>query len=130
MPARCRRSQVIPRSVAAAAPRAAPPPGRSFKVKSAIPLKWQFLDANNVPMDSPSANPQVKIYAAGSCGGENGDAIAVDDAGSSGLRYETATKTWQYNWKTTGLQAGCYNIYIDSVQSINRTLAFPIQLAR
>ena len=108
----------------------APPPGRSFKVKSAIPLKWQFLDANNVPMDSPSANPQVKIYAAGSCGGENGDAIAVDDAGSSGLRYETATKTWQYNWKTTGLQAGCYNIYIDSVQSINRTLAFPIQLAR
>ena len=108
----------------------APPPGRSFKVKSAIPLKWQFLDANNVPMDSPSANPQVKIYAAGSCGGENGDAIAVDDAGSSGLRYETATKTWQYNWKTTGMQAGCYNIYIDSVQSINRTVAFPIQLAR
>jgi hypothetical protein len=58
----------------------APPPGRSFKVKSSIPLKWQFLDANNVPMDSPSANPQVKIYTAGSCGGENGDAIAVTRA--------------------------------------------------
>jgi hypothetical protein len=108
----------------------APPPGRSFKVKSSIPLKWQFLNVNNVAMDSLAANPSIKIYTAGSCGGDNGTAITVEDPGSSGLRYDADTKTWHFNWKTSGQAASCYNIYIESSQSIDGAVAYPIQLTK
>jgi hypothetical protein len=74
-------------------------------------------------MDSLAANPSIKIYTAGSCRGDNGTTITVEDPGSSGLRYDADTKTWHFNWKTSGQAASCYNIYIESSQSIDGTVA-------
>jgi hypothetical protein len=88
--------------------------GRTFKIKSAIPLKWQCIDAGGAVIPSPDANPLLSIKGPYSCGASDTglDPIAVDDAGQSGLRYEADIMTWHFNWKTTGLKESCYNIYV------------------
>jgi hypothetical protein len=54
----------------------------------------------------------------------------LDDAGNSGYQYDSTTNTWQFNWKTTGLTPGTYNIYIINGASGQRDGSFPIQLAK
>jgi len=105
-------------------PYAAPP--KTFKIGSVIPLKWQYSLLESV-VDSSASNPsvEIKLIAAGGSGNET--PIEVNDPGSSGLRYDSLTMTWQFNWQTKGLTAGVYNIYIQSDQ-FGPSGPFPIQL--
>ena len=106
-----------------------PSAGVAYKINSAIPLKWQYTDTNGNVVNSSTANPQVYIAGPYPCGA--GDA-AIDvlalSAGASGYQYDPTTNTWQFNWKTTGLSSGCYNINIKSVLTNQTNGPFPIQL--
>lgn len=107
------------------------PPPRGYKVKSAVPLIWQYADVNGVVVNSSNANPVVQIYVAGACGGtDTGDILDIQASGNSGYQYDSTTNTWQFNWKTTGMSAGCYNIYIKSTLTGQINGPFPIQLVR
>jgi hypothetical protein len=69
---------------------------RSFKAGSTIPLKWQYTRDESL-FDSGLATPVVNVYGPVACGTVTaGDTVAVNDAGSSGLRYDSASKTWQF----------------------------------
>lgn len=49
------------------------------------------------------------MYRAAACGStSNGAAIRLEDTGTSGYQYDAVSLTWQFNWKTTELTAGCY----------------------
>ena len=110
------------------APYATPAQGSS-KINSANPLKWQYTDVNGNAVASSSANPSVVITGPYACGGaDSGSPITANAAGNSGYQYELGSNTWQFNWKTTGLSAGCYNITIKSNQSGQSNGVFPIQL--
>ncbi|HVA00110.1 MAG TPA: PxKF domain-containing protein [Terriglobia bacterium] len=107
------------------------PPPRGYKVKSAVPLIWQYADVNGTVVNSSNANPAVQIYVAGACGGaDTGDILDIQASGNSGYQYDPTTNTWQFNWKTTGMSAGCYNIYIKSTLTGQINGPFPIQLVR
>jgi hypothetical protein len=70
----------------------------------------------------------VSVYGPVSCGTTTGgEVLDVDDAGHSGYQYDAATRTWQFNWKTTGVASGCYYIQVTSPQAQASPL-FPIQL--
>jgi MBG domain/Bacterial Ig-like domain (group 3)/Transmembrane protein 131-like N-terminal len=112
------------------APYAPPTAGRAYTVGSSIPLKWQFTNASGTPLSSPNAAPDIQIYAMGACGGTDTLVMTVNDPGNSGYQYDPSTDIWQFNWKTTGLPAGCYDIYIHSGQSGQTTGGFPIQLGK
>jgi hypothetical protein len=61
---------------------------KGYKIKSAIPLKWQYADAAGVIMDTPMANPLIKIfgpYPNSQIEIDENDVISLDDAGKSGL---------------------------------------------
>lgn len=105
----------------------APPAQRTFKAGSAVPLIWQYTDYSGSVLDSSSATPVVNIVSI-PCGGTGGTAIDVNDAGSSGYQYSTSTDTWQFNWKTTGLAPGCFNISITNTQTGQTNGFFAIQL--
>ncbi|HEV2351790.1 MAG TPA: PxKF domain-containing protein [Terriglobia bacterium] len=109
-------------------PYAAPP--TAYKIKSAIPLKWQYTDVNGNVVASSNANPVIQIFAMPGCSSTSDTAILVDDAGSSGYQYDSTTNTWQFNWKTSPstVASGCYGITITSNQSGQTNGAFPIQL--
>ena len=100
-------------------PYVAPP--KAFKIGSTIPLKWQYTDATGNVVDSSQANPSIGISTEGA-------SIEVNDAGKSGLRYDSDTMTWVFNWQTKGLTAGIYSIRIISGQTGQTNGPFPIQL--
>jgi hypothetical protein len=72
----------------------------------------------------------VNVYGPVACGTvTSGDTVAVNDAGISGLRYDSASKTWQFNWKTSNGLKDCYYIQIsNSTLGVNKT--FPIKMAK
>ncbi|MBM3744691.1 MAG: hypothetical protein FJW34_02705 [Acidobacteria bacterium] len=97
----------------------------TFKQGSSVPLKWQYADYNGL-IDSSGLSPQVFINRVACTSGADQGVIDVDDAGQSGLRYDTLTKMWIYNWQTKGLSPGtCYSISIKPPQA---GTAFPINL--
>jgi len=106
----------------------APPAKRAFRVGSTIPLSWQYTDASGAVVPSASAAPTVEITGPGPCLTTGGELITVDAAGNLGLQYDTATHTWQFNWRTSELAAGCYAINIVSGQSGQSDGPFPIEL--
>jgi hypothetical protein len=76
-----------------------------------------------------TANPSVQIKPVSGGGAPiEGAPITVEDPGASGLRYDSLTMTWQFNWQTKGLTAGVYNICIKSNQTGQVDGPFPIQL--
>ncbi|MBU5636528.1 HYR domain-containing protein [Geomonas sp. Red69] len=102
---------------------------KAYKIKSAIPLKWQFTNSNGAVLASAGAQPNVTIYHV-SDSADTDAAITLDDAGASGLQYDSLTNTWQFNWKTTGLPAGIYNVYIQSDLTGQKSGPFPVKLVR
>jgi hypothetical protein len=107
----------------------ADPSHRSFKAGSTIPLKWQYTRDGSL-FDSGSATPVVNVYGPVACGSvASGDTVTVNDAGSSGLRYDSASKTWQFNWKTSNSLRDCYYIQISN-PTLSVTKTFPIKMAK
>jgi hypothetical protein len=80
-------------------------------------------------VDSSAANPTLNIFGPVSCGSDTGgEPITVDAPGSTGYQYDPGSNSWQFNWKTTGLQQGCYNIFVTNGQTGQTAGGFPIQL--
>jgi predicted extracellular nuclease len=78
-----------------------------FKLGSTVPLKWTLQNAQQSFVSSLSSITAVQVAPDPSClaGGE-GVAFDAGSAGNSGLQFQD--NTFQFNWKTTGLAAGCY----------------------
>lgn len=111
------------------APYQPPSAGVAYKINSAIPIKWQYTDNGGSVVNSSNANPQVYISGPYACGGTDSVAeVLALSSGASGYQYDPTTNSWQFNWKTTGLNSGCYNINIKSVLTGQTTGPFPIQL--
>jgi uncharacterized protein len=80
---------------------------KTFKLGSTVPLKWTLQNAQQGFISSFSSIAAVQVAADPSCaaGGE-GVPFDAGSAGDSGLQFQD--NTFQFNWKTTGLAAGCY----------------------
>lgn len=111
------------------APYQPPSAGVAYKINSAIPLKWQYTDNGGNVVNSSTANPQVYISGPYPCGSADSIAeVLALSSGASGYQYDPTNNSWQFNWKTTGQNSGCYNINIKSVLTGQTTGPFPIQL--
>jgi hypothetical protein len=78
-------------------------------------------------VSSAAANPTVLVDGPVACGSAApGSAVNVNASGSGGYQY--SGDTWQLNWKTTGLAAGCYNIRIRNGQTGHIDGPLPIRL--
>ncbi|MBJ6799317.1 HYR domain-containing protein [Geomonas propionica] len=102
---------------------------KSYKIKSAIPLKWQFTNSSGTVLASVAAKPSVIIQQVNN-GVVSSDVVTLDDAGFSGLQYDSLTNTWQFNWKTTGYGDGLYNVYILSGLPGQKIGPFSVKLAK
>jgi predicted extracellular nuclease len=80
---------------------------KTFKLGSTVPLKWTLQNVQQTFISSLSSITAVQVAPDPSClaGGE-GVAFDAGSAGNSGLQFQD--NTFQFNWKTTGLAAGCY----------------------
>jgi hypothetical protein len=88
----------------------------TFKRGRVVPLKFNWVDAGGLVVDSANASPSVTITPT-SCATQSplGDAIAPEDAGNTaGLHYDSTTRIWTFNWSTKPLAAGCFSIRVTS----------------
>ena len=110
------------------APYAAPP--RAFKVGSSIPLKWHYTNSVGDVVESLAAEPRVRILLNSTdIPLVTVDPIVVEDSGKSGLRYDSDTDMWIFNWQTKeGFESGLYWIWITSAQTGQANGPFQIQL--
>jgi Invasin, domain 3/Bacterial Ig-like domain (group 1) len=105
------------------------PSEKSFRVKSTIPIRWQYTASRGAAVASPNAAPMVTLTPVTCEGAERGGAPVAKDPKGGGYLYDPATHTWQYEWKTTGSGPGCYAIRIASGQTGQTAGPFVIRLA-
>ncbi len=90
-----------------------PPAGKKFNAGSAVPMQWRFT-MNNVVVNSADADPQIRIV------GPAGTVVfSPEDPGNSSFQPPTAANgyQWQFNWQTTNLPAGNYQVYVGSIKT-------------
>lgn len=94
--------------------------GRTFKGGSSIPLKWRLQNAQGDYITSLSAIAAVQAAPDPTCsvGGE-GIIFDATSAGNSGLQFDN--NTFQFNWKTTGLATGCYEVLVSLDDGTRKT---------
>ncbi|HTG94433.1 MAG TPA: PxKF domain-containing protein, partial [Pyrinomonadaceae bacterium] len=104
----------------------------TFKRGSVVPLKFNWINTAGVIVDSAAANPSVAVFPT-SCATQTPSTtpITAEDAGNSGgLRYDSSTQTWIFNWTTRPLAAGCYSVRVTTSNAAFAapTTNFPIAL--
>lgn len=83
-----------------------------FKLDRTIPVKWQLQDQHGNYVNRLSAVQSFKALYNGLCSEDIGTAQDLDSSGNTGLRYDSDTNQFVFNWQTKGLSAGCYNLVL------------------
>jgi uncharacterized protein len=82
------------------------PDGKTFRVGSTVTVKWQLQNAQGAFIVTPSSVLTIQVAPDPSCvAGQEGLAV---DANFTGHGLQENNDRFQFNWKTTGLSAGCY----------------------
>jgi uncharacterized protein len=82
------------------------PDGKIFRAGSTVNVKWRLQNAQGGLIVAPSAIETIQVAPDVSCiAGQQGLAV---DANFTGNAVQENNDRYQFNWKTTGLSAGCY----------------------
>ncbi len=102
--------------------------GGVFKLGRTLPIKWQLTDATGAFIGTAVATTTLRVDSV-LCTGQGDGTPPFDPgtSGSSGLRYDSTANQYIFNWQTTGLAAGCYNIILDPGDGVQRVTL--VQLA-
>ncbi|HET8889234.1 MAG TPA: PxKF domain-containing protein [Candidatus Angelobacter sp.] len=92
-----------------------------FKLGSTVPLKWTLQNAQQTFISAFSSITAVQVAPDPSClAGDEGVPFDAGSAGNSGLQFQD--NTFQFNWKTTGLAAGCYAAMVSLDDGTRKTV--------
>jgi hypothetical protein len=87
----------------------------SFTVGATVPIAWQLQDAANTFISDLTTLSSIVAIPNPACTGQaSGIGTTLYDAstGQAALSYDNANNRFVFNWDTTGLPAGCYNLVV------------------
>jgi hypothetical protein len=102
-----------------------PPMVNTGNAGRTYPIKFQLKDQTGAYIKLLSAVVSTTYRAATSCAG-TGDALETSTTATSQLTFDTATNTYQYNWKTPSTK-GCYEFRLALVDGSVRTAIFNLK---
>ncbi len=94
-----------------------PQPGDSgsFTIGTTIPVAWQLQDASNTYISDPTTLTSIVAIPNPACTGAiSGSGIVLYNAstGQSAFSYDNTNNRFIFNWNTSGMTAGCYNLLL------------------
>jgi hypothetical protein len=106
--------------LAAAGTPSAPTVSGSFNLGKVLPLKWELDDANRTPVVDLSSLSLLQAIRNPACTGPPPSGAATlllynptrGAAGNSTFRVSSSGTQYIFNWDTTSVSAGCYNLVV------------------
>jgi len=97
------------------------PAGRTY------PVKWILRDGTGAYISDPAAISGVTLVP-GSCSGATAEVAGEDTAVQvSGLRFDSATGIWHFNWQTQKSQVGCWSLQVRLADGSVHAIAFDLR---
>jgi hypothetical protein len=87
----------------------------SFTIGTSIPIAWQLQDAANAYISDPTTLTSIVAIPNPACSGVvSAGAITLynSSTGQAAFSYDNVHNRFVFNWSTTGMVAGCYNLVV------------------
>jgi len=107
-----------------------PPLGNGVAVKggSTVPVKFQVRDWNGNIVTSTSVITDIQLARNASRSGDpTGEWEDAAPTGDTILRFDSVSNQFIFNWKTTGLSAGCYTFAVITADTLAHTAMVTIK---
>jgi len=106
-----------------------PPIVNTVKAGRAVPVKWSLRNDNGGYVSDPATFQSLTSQAVSCSSGAPSDEIEESmTSGSSGLQYDSLTKQFQYNWKTTsGWKGTCRQLALELSDGQQKYASFRFQ---
>lgn len=87
----------------------------SFTIGSVIPVAWQLQDAANAYISDLAKVTSIVAVPNPACAGtisDSGTTLYNGTTGQTAFSYDATNNRFLFNWDTTGMAAGCYNLVV------------------
>ena len=87
----------------------------SFTIGNTIPISWQLQDATNAFVSNLTTLTSIVAIPNPTCSGiVSAGAITLynSSTGQAAFSYDSTNNRFLFNWNTTGVTAGCYNLVV------------------
>jgi hypothetical protein len=92
----------------------------SFTVGTTIPIAWQLQDFGNTFISDPTSLTSIVAIPNPSCAGTvsgPGTVLYNSSTGQAAFGYDSSNNRFVFNWDTTGMTTGCYNVVVTTNDS-------------
>ena len=86
-----------------------------FASGATIPVAWQLQDATNTYISDPTTLTSIVAIPNPTCTGTvtgSGTTLYNSTTGQAAFSYDTPNNRFLFNWNTTGMTEGCYNLVV------------------
>ncbi len=84
-----------------------------FTLGTTVPVAWQLQDASNTVISDLTTLTSIVAYPNATCTGtSSGNGTILYNSSTNTSAFSFANNSFTFNWSTTGMSAGCYNVVL------------------
>ncbi len=93
-----------------------------FAIGATIPVAWQLQDASSTFISDTTTLTSIVAYSNATCTGPaSGTGTILYNSSTNTSAFSFANNTFTFNWNTTGMTEGCYNLVVTTNDTAQRS---------